>query len=154
MPPSVWCTRLMSDDEPAAVTAPDVRTLSIASGLGRLAIGVGIFIAPRRAFSVLGFRDIDEVGVTLARLAGVRDIVLAGATLLALEDADRLRVANLANAVADGGDAISFALLLGRSRESAAARRGVAAAVPATVAGLWVASRLRRLAPVSSSSLT
>ena len=120
-----------------------VRALSLTSGLGRLAIGVGIFTAPRRSLSLLGFRDLDDAGVTLARLAGIRDIVLAVATLLALEDPDRLRAANLANAVADGGDAISFALLLARSRESAAARRGIAAAAPAMLAGLWVAWRLR-----------
>jgi hypothetical protein len=127
----------------AAVRAPDVRALSIASGLGRLAIGVGIFAAPRRAFSALGFREVDDVGVTLARLAGARDIVLAVATLLALDDPDRLRAANLANAAADGGDAVSFALALRRTDQTEAARRGLAAAVPATIAGLWVARRLR-----------
>jgi hypothetical protein len=133
----------MRNGERATVNARDVRTLSIASGLGRLVIGVGIFAAPRRAFSALGFREVDDVGVTLARLAGARDIVLAVATLLALDDADRLRAANLANAAADGGDAVSFALALRRTRQSEAARRGMAAAVPATIAGLWVAWRLR-----------
>src|SRR5262245_4070649 len=99
----------MRDGGPAPVSAPDVRALSIASGLGRLAIGVGIFAAPRTTFSLLGFRELDDAGVTVARLAGIRDIVLAVGTLLALDDPDRLRTANLASAVADGGDAISFA---------------------------------------------
>ena len=133
----------MRSGERATVSAPDVRALSVASGLGRLAIGVGIFAAPRTTFSLLGFRDLDDAGMTVARLAGARDIVLAVGTLLALDDPGRLRAASLASAAADGGDAISFALLLGRSPESDAARRGIAAAVPATLAGLWVASRLR-----------
>jgi hypothetical protein len=127
----------------AGVNAPDVRALSIVSGVGRLAIGVGIFVAPRRALSALGFRQLDEAGVTLARLAGARDIVLAVATLLALDDGARLRTAHLANAAADGGDAISFAIAIGRMPQHPAGPRGIAAAVPATLAGLWAARRLR-----------
>ena len=111
--------------------------------MGRLAIGVGIFAVPRRTLSALGFGEVDETGLTLARLAGVRDVVLAVATLLALDDANRLRAASLANAAADGGDALNFALALGRTDPNPAARRGIAAALPAFAAGLWVFWRLR-----------
>jgi hypothetical protein len=121
----------------------DVRALSIGSALGRLAIGVGIFAAPRRALRVLGFREVDEAGLTLARIAGARDVVLAAATFLALDDGNRLREASLANAAADGADALSFALALRRAPQNPAARRGIAAALPATAAGLWVFWRLR-----------
>jgi hypothetical protein len=86
---------------------------------------------------------VDETGLTLARLAGVRDIVLAVATLVALDDGERLRAASLANAAADGGDALNFALALGRTHRNPAARRGIAAALPASAASLWVFWRLR-----------
>jgi hypothetical protein len=86
---------------------------------------------------------VDETGLTLARLAAVRDVVLAVATLFALNDSDRLRAASLANAAADGGDTLNFALALGRTERNPAARRGIAAALPATAAGLWVFWRLR-----------
>ena len=131
------------DRRRAVVSKPDVRALSVGSAVGRLAIGVGIFTVPRRALSALGFGEVDETGLTLARLAAARDLILAVATLLALEDGNRLRAASLANAAADGGDALSFALALERTPRNPAARRGIAAALPAAAAGLWVFWRLR-----------
>jgi hypothetical protein len=133
----------LGDRRRAPVSKPDVRALSIGSAVGRLAIGVGMFAVPRRALSALGFGDVDETGLTLARLAGVRDMVLAVGTLLALDDGNRLRAASLANAAADGGDALSFGLALGRAHRNSPARRGIAAALPASAAGLWVFWRLR-----------
>jgi hypothetical protein len=133
----------LRDPRRALVSKPDVRALSIGSAVGRLAIGVGIFAVPRRALSALGFGEVDETGLTLARLAAARDVVLAVATLLALDDGNRLRAASLANAAADGGDALNFALALGRTQRNPAARRGIAAALPAAAAGLWVFWRLR-----------
>jgi hypothetical protein len=82
------------------MSKPDVRALSIGSAVGRLAIGMGLFAVPRRALSALGFGEVDEAGLTLARLAGARDVVLGIATLLALDNGDRLRAASLANAAA------------------------------------------------------
>jgi hypothetical protein len=125
------------------VSKPDVLALSIGSALGRLAIGVGIFAVPRRALSALGFGEVGETGLTLARVAAARDVILAVATLLALEDRNRLRAASLANAAADGGDALSFALALGRAHRNPTARRGIAVTLPAAAAGLWVFWRLR-----------
>jgi hypothetical protein len=127
----------------ALVSEPDIRALSIGSAMGRLAIGVGMFAVPDRALSALGFGEVDETGLTLARLAGVRDLVLGVATLLALDDPGRLRAASIANAAADGGDALSFALALRRTPRNSPARRGMAAALPASAAGLWVLWRLR-----------
>jgi hypothetical protein len=131
------------DRRRALVSKPDVRALSIGSAVGRLAIGVGIFTVPRRALSALGFGEVDETGLMLARFAGVRDMVLAVATLLALDDCNRLRAASLANAAADGGDAFTFAIALGRTPRNPAARRGIVAALPASAASLWVFWRLR-----------
>ena len=62
-------------------------------------------------------------------------------TLAALEDPDRLRLATLANAAADAGDAVAFAFAMG-SDERTAGSRGIAAALPAALAGIWVAWRL------------
>jgi hypothetical protein len=127
----------------APVSDPDVRALSIGSAVGRLAIGVGMLAVPRRALSALGFGEVGDTGLMLARLAGIRDVVLGVATLLALDDGERLRAASIANAAADGADALTFGLALGRTRRNRAARRGIAAALPGAAAGLWVFRRLR-----------
>jgi hypothetical protein len=132
-----------SPGAPEALSAPDVRTFALISGLGRIAIGAGLALAPQRALGALGFADASPATVAVARIAGSRDIVLGVATLAAIGDAGDLRRASLACAAVDGGDAASFAALLGQGEDvREAAIRGLAAAVPATLAGLWVAHRL------------
>jgi hypothetical protein len=59
----------------------------------------------------------------------------------ALRDGERLLTATVANATADAGDAVAFAIALG-TEERTAGMRGIAAALPATAAGIWVAWRL------------
>lgn len=138
---------------PDPVTAPDVRALVLALSLGRVAIGAGLALAPRRALAALGFRHASETTVTVARIAGGRDLVMGVAALAARNDRGRLRGATLANAAADACDVATFAAAIGAAGGSgrlgrgdgvrAAGLRGVAAALPATLAGLWVARRLR-----------
>jgi hypothetical protein len=123
--------------------AADVRLISIGSATGRLAIGLGLMFAPRRALAALGFDDAGEAAIVIAQVAGVRDAVLAASTLLSLDDHDRLRAASLANAAADAGDALSFLLSLRRGGPRSASIRGMGAAVPASISSLWVAWRLR-----------
>jgi uncharacterized protein DUF4267 len=125
----------------AAVDEPDVRAWSLASGLGRIAIGVGMLAAPGPALRALGLTEVSPATVAVGRIAGVRDLVLGVATLAALQDRDRLRAATLANAVADAGDTLAFGLALG-TPERTAGSLGIAAALPAAVAGLWTAWRL------------
>jgi hypothetical protein len=121
-----------------------VRGFSAASALGRIAIGVGLALAPRRALSALGFTEHSAETVVIARIAGGRDIALGVATLAALDDPERLRAASIANSAVDGGDALAFAAALGAGGEArTAGLRGIAAAVPASLASAWVASRLR-----------
>jgi hypothetical protein len=122
------------------MTSPPVRALSAALALGRVGIGAGLILAPRAALSALGFSDQTEGTVAASRLAGIRDIVLGMTTLSVLDDPERLRAANLANAFADAGDVLTFALAL-RAGETAAGTRGIAAAAPAVAAGLWAASQ-------------
>jgi hypothetical protein len=124
------------------------RAVALGLALGRIAIGAGIWIAPRRAFDLLGLTDSgrspDGADLVVGRLAATRDLLLAVETLRALDNPARLRYASLAGAAADAADALAFGLALAR-REGIdeAAARGLIAAVPATLAGLWVAERLK-----------
>jgi hypothetical protein len=132
----------ISGDQVGEVQAlPDVRAWSLASGLGRIAFGVGMLAAPERAARGLGFTDVSPAAAAVTRLTGVRDLVLGLVTVAGLDDRDRLRRATLANAVADTGDALAFGLTL-RTPERGAAVVGLAVALPAAAAGFWTAWRL------------
>ena len=125
-------------------TPADVRAFTLASGAGRIAIGVGLALAPRLALKGLGFNDHSAATVAIARIAGGRDIALGAATLLAMDDPERLRSTHIANAAVDGGDAAAFAAALASGDEDVrdAGLRGVAAGAAAAAAGAWVAWRL------------
>jgi Domain of unknown function (DUF4267) len=120
----------------------DIRVWSLASGVGRIAIGFGLLAAPKPALRALGFTEPSPATVAVGRIAGIRDLVLGAATLAALEDRGRLQAATLANVAADAGDTLTFGLALGTPERTAGAR-GIAAALPAAVAGAWAAWRLR-----------
>jgi uncharacterized protein DUF4267 len=126
----------------AAVDSPDIFGWSVASGLARVALGVAMLAAPEPALRALGFREINPATVTVTRVAGIRDLVLGAVTLGALDDRRRLRAATLANAAADAGDTLAFTGALG-SGERDAGLRGLAAALPAALAGAWTTWRLR-----------
>jgi hypothetical protein len=125
----------------AEISDPDVRVFSLVSAAGRVAIGVGMLAAPGPAMRALGFSEVGAATVAVARIAGIRDLVLGGVTLAALGDRDRLRTATIANATADAGDSVAFAMAI-RAEERTAGLRGVATALPATLTGIWVAWRL------------
>jgi hypothetical protein len=126
----------------AAVDSPDVLGWSLASGLGRIGFGLAMLATPERAMGALGFSEVTPATTAVSRLAGIRDLVLGVVTMSALDDRRRLRAATLANAAADAGDTLAFTLALG-SEERTAGSRGIAAALPATMLGLWTAWRLR-----------
>jgi hypothetical protein len=125
----------------AEVDEPDVRGFSLISAAGRIAIGLGMLTAPEPALRALGFCEVKPTTLAVARVAGIRDLVLGGVTLASLNDRGRLRTATIGNATADAGDSLAFALAM-RAEERTAGLRGVATALPATLAGLWVAWRL------------
>ncbi len=131
-----------------------MRLLVLGLSGGRIAIGAGLALVPRQALAALGFRDASPTAVTISRIAGGRDLIMGTAALAARDDRVRLRSATLANAAADACDVATFAAAIGFHRDSGrrsasrdevrtAGIRGIAAAVPATLAGLWVARRLR-----------
>jgi hypothetical protein len=124
-----------------AAYPPDVRAWSLASGAGRIAIGLGMLTAPERALRALGFGEVGPATAVVSRVAGVRDLVLGVLTMASLDDRDRLRAVTTANAAADAGDTLAFALAH-RSGERTAGTLGMAAALPAALAGLWSAWRL------------
>jgi hypothetical protein len=121
--------------------AADVRGFSLISAAGRIAIGLGMLAAPETALRALGFSEVSPATRAVGRIAGVRDLVLGLVTLAALDDPARLRTASLANAGADAGDAAAFAIAMG-TEERTAGIRGIAAALPAALAGAWVTWRL------------
>jgi hypothetical protein len=139
---------------PDPVRSPDVRALSLALSLGRVAIGAGLALAPRQSLAALGFREASDTTVAVSRIAGGRDLVMGAAAFAARDDRARLRAATLANAAVDACDVATFAAAMGAGRGSRGRRRtsgggvrtagvrGIAAALPATLAGLWVARRL------------
>jgi hypothetical protein len=118
-----------------------VRGFSLISAVGRIAIGLGMLAAPEPALRTLGFSEVNAATVAVARVAGIRDLVLGGLTLASLDDRHRLRTATIGNATADAGDSLAFAMAI-RAEERTAGLRGVATALPASLAGLWVAWRL------------
>lgn len=119
-----------------------IRALSIAMGLGRVALGASMFAAPRWMLTTQGFSELPAAALAVTRLAGIRDMVIGAQVLAALEDEAALRRAHLWCAAADAGDAAAFTALLAGGTENRAALVGFAAAGPATIAGLWAASRL------------
>jgi hypothetical protein len=124
--------------------ADEVLALSAAFAAGRAAIGVALLVAPHRALAGLGFGPAAAETITVARLAGGRDLALGVATAIALGDGERLRLANALGAAVDCGDAAIFASLLasGDGAQAAAGRRGLAAALAAAAGGMWAAARL------------
>jgi hypothetical protein len=123
--------------------SPPLRALAIPLAAGRLAIGVGLWLAPGPSARLLGFGEIDSRAVTLARLAATRDLVIGAWQLASLGDPSRLRSASAAAANADVGDAIAFAIALRADdpQTRRAGMRGLAAAAPAAVANAVIAAR-------------
>ncbi|UJA18858.1 hypothetical protein HJD18_00660 [Thermoleophilia bacterium SCSIO 60948] len=111
---------------------------------GRIAIGTGIWLAPKLALKVLGFGDEPSTAeLTLARMAGARDLILGVWHATVLDDPDELRRATNAITFADLGDSAAFALVAKAGGPKQTALLGLGAAVPATAMGAWLSQRLK-----------
>jgi hypothetical protein len=116
---------------------PLVHLIAIGLGAGRVVIGAALWLAPHACTRALGFPALDRRGLALARIAATRDVVLGIWQLRSLSEPTELRRASTAVAVADAGDAVAFTLLLGNGERTAGVR-GLAAALPAALAGAWI----------------
>ena len=130
-------------DDSARVDDPLARWVAVGLAVGRVAIGAGIWLAPGVAWKALGFGQPPEgAALVLGRLAATRDLVLGGWQLAAIDDPEALRRIVAAGTLVDAADALAFGLALRENAMREAAIRGLAAAVPATLAGAWMARRL------------
>lgn len=121
------------------------RTGAVAIALGRIVIGIGALAVTRPALKLLGFDDPHPATVVLARMAGARDVALGLHALTVIDDTDKLREASVIGAAVDAGDAFAFgAALVGREGIDQMALKNLPIAGSAVLAGLFVASRLRR----------
>ena len=116
-----------------------------ALALGRIGLGLGIVAFTRPALRVLGFPKPDGAALTLARLAGGRDIAMGIQGWIARDDPDELRRSVLLIAAGDAGDALAFgAAVAGREGINRTAAMNAPFAASAVVLGAIVGSRLRR----------
>jgi peptide-methionine (R)-S-oxide reductase len=122
---------------------PIGRQIALAIGAARIAIGAGALSAPRAALGALGYERPGASALTLARLAGARDVALGALAIAGRDDPGALRAACLAGAGADAADVAVFGkALAGGQEDPLAGVTGVATALPAALIGLWAASRL------------
>ena len=119
------------------------RALVLGVACGRIAIGVGAFLAARRALGAAGFAEPSAASIALARLAGARDTALGLQALSVRDDRAALKQATAIGAAVDAGDAIAFgAALVTRAGIGRAAAIGAPIALAAAGAGLWGLRRL------------
>jgi hypothetical protein len=114
----------------------DNREMARWFGLGRAAIGAGLFAVPSLAAASWVGRDAQTAGVrTISRGFGARDVALGIGLLAALEDKDDAAVRRflLLGALADGGD---LAGTMANWRRLPAARRTLVAAAILGFGGL------------------
>lgn len=118
--------------------------LALALAGGRLALGAGIWAAPRPALRALGFDPEAPQALALSRLTATRDLATGALALAALGDAAASRRVALLNAAIDAGDAATFVLAF-RERgggNAPGAPFGAPAALLASAAGALLAARL------------
>ena len=123
-------------------TDPRARRLGIALSACRVGLGVGALLATRPALRVLGFKDTDEGGETLAKLAGGRDLALGALTLVSRDDPTTFRALILAAAALDAADALSLGLSVPNPETRLAGVGGLVSGGGAALAGLWAYRRL------------
>jgi hypothetical protein len=118
---------------------------TVARGLaaGRIAIGSGIWLAPRPSIKALGFDPANPQAIALARLAGTRDLALGALTIVSLRDLGAARRLSVVNALVDAADATALTIPFARRHPiGPTAALGAASAIFAALAGAWIAREL------------
>jgi len=129
----------------------DARTVAKQVALGRIALGAGLLLAPRRLSRGWVGDDADRASVTvLARGLGMRDLVIGGIQLHTL---DHPEVAPRWQRTAAACDLVDAAASVGARRElPLAGALGVALlAASAAALQLWAAGELAATAPATSA---
>lgn len=119
----------------------------IAKGIavGRIAYGLACMAAPRAVLGPAG-KTAEGPMVWMARAFGVRDLVLGGGTLAALQRDPAAAVPWVEfSAAADALD-VANAVVFHKELDSTGRTGVLALAVPATLGGVWAARRLRAAA--------
>lgn len=129
------------------LSTADVRSVGIAIGVGRLAIGTIFFAAPVTALRIVGADSATAQRVTwLSRMTAARDGVLGVGTAQAAADGGGAGWL-LAGAVSDAVDAVALAQAIRERRAGGIGAIGMVAAAAGTSAlGIWAAlgARSRR----------
>jgi hypothetical protein len=110
--------------------------------IGRVAYGAACMSVPRLALGP-DAKDAPDSLIWMGRAFGVRDVILGAGALLALADDQRAATRWVEmGAAADGLD-LANAVVFRRELGGVGLAGVTALAVPATLAGLWAARRLR-----------
>src|SRR5690242_8439151 len=123
-------------------TDPQARKMGIVLSTCRVGLGLGTLLATRSAVRALGFKEIDDGGEALAKLAGGRDLALGALTLASRDDPTTFRSLILAAAALDAADAFALGLSISNPETRSAGIAGVVSGGAAAVAGLWAWRRL------------
>lgn len=130
------------------------RLQGIARNLSYLRAGVGAttLLAPRIAGIIMGFPkdEMSASALTIARFFGVREMVLAAATLRASADQPRNQQLYELNALVDGGDAAVVLATMLRRGPSRALLGSLAIAAPVCATWLWIRQQSQSAAPASA----
>src|SRR4051794_21008414 len=118
------------------------RQVALQIGAGRVAIGLGIFLATRPALRTLRFGETDAKGEALAKLGGGRDIAIGALTLAARNDPQALKTTILISSACDLTDAVALGISARNPETRAAGLGGVLSGGAAAIAGLWAYRRL------------
>lgn len=122
----------------------DPHRISRLLAAGRVAVGLGLFLAPSRLGRGWLGEVADEPGTTVAtRGLGARDLALGVGALATSDDPDRGRRWIEAGIVADVGDALAT-LLTADDRPAGATAAHVAVAGGAAALGAWLRATLPR----------
>ncbi len=128
------------DTSPLPQLSPSTaKRVAYGTSLGRVAYGLTMLVLPELSLSLFGVRAIPGPLVWLARIFGVRDMVLGAGTLAALQRKDGSAEQWLKfSAMADGADAV---LAISRPQELGKGRAYLAGAIAASAAiPGWLAS--------------